>query len=374
MKPLKVVQILPALNAGGVERCTLETARALVAAGHESLVVSAGGRMVAQLEHEGSQHITLPVHRKSPMTLLQVFALRRLLRETQPDILHARSRIPAWVAWLALRGMPENGRPHFITTMHGLHSVSAYSAIMTRGEVVIAGSNTVRKYIIENYPSCPPESVRLISEGVDPQEFPYNYQPAPAWLAQWRANFPEFNGKTLLALPGRLTRLKGHATFLALIKSLRESDASIHGLIIGGAEKGKERYEGELRAQVKAMGLAGHITFTGHRSDIRDVLSQCDLVFSLSTKQESFGRTVLETIRLGRPVIGWDIGGVGEILAACYPQGRVDVSTPGGSEAELLATTQRWLASRSRPADTTQFLLADMCARTMDLYAEVCRH
>lgn len=370
MRTLTVLQVLPALNAGGVERCTLETARALVAAGHRSLVVSNGGRLVEQLEQEGSRHVALPVHRKSPLSLLQVFAFRKLLREVKPDIVHARSRVPAWIAWLAIRGMEERARPRFVTTMHGLHSVSAYSAIMTRGDVVIAGSRTVHDYITAHY-DCPPSRIRLIPEGVDPVEFPYGHQPSAAWLQQWQRDFPQLAGKTVLALPGRLTRLKGHATFFRLLAALKDEHPAVHGLVVGGSEAGKESYGRELHAQVQAMGLSGRVTFTGHRGDIRDVLSQCDLVFSLSTKPESFGRTVLETIRLGRPVIGWDIGGVGEILGACFPQGLVDTHAAGGTDAALLATTRQWLARRERPADSPLFLLADMTGHTLDLYREL---
>lgn len=363
MSRLTVVQILPALEAGGVERCTLETARALVAAGHRSVVVSRGGRLVARLVAEGSEHIPLPVHRKSLLSLFQVRPLRRLLQELDADILHARSRVPAWIAWLAWRGLPAAERPRFVTTVHGLHSVSPYSAIMVRGEAVIAGSDTVRRHVHEHYPQCPPGRIHLIPEGVDPAEFPYGYQPSAEWLAAWRRDFPELAGKTVLALPGRLTRLKGHATFLGLIRALQDQP-QVHGLIIGGAEAKKAAYAEELRAAVATAGLTQRISFTGHRSDMREVLSQCDLVFSLSTQPETFGRTVLEALRLGRPVLGWDMGGVGEILAACYPQGRV----PPGSPEALLAATRRWLAQPDRPAPCPHFLLSDMCERTLALY------
>jgi glycosyltransferase involved in cell wall biosynthesis len=360
---LTVVQLLPALESGGVERCTLETARALVAAGHRSIVVSSGGRLVETLLREGSEHVLLPVKRKSPLTLLQVAPLRRLLQELRPDVLHARSRVPAWVAWLAWRKLPAATRPRFVTTLHGLHSVNPYSAIMVRGEAVIAGSENVRRYILERFPQCPPERIHLIPEGVDPTEFPYDYRPDAAWLAQWQRDFPELAGKRLLALPGRLTRLKGHATFLGLIGALADHP-EVHGLIAGGAEAKKAAYVEELKAAVAAAGLASRITFTGHRSDLREVLSQCDLVFSLSTQPETFGRTVLESIRLGRPVIGWDEGGVGDILARCYPQGRV----PPGDTAALEAATRRWLAAPDRPAPNNHFLLSTMCEQTLALY------
>jgi glycosyltransferase involved in cell wall biosynthesis len=366
MTRLTVVQILPALQAGGVERCTLETARALVAAGHRSVVISSGGLQVEQLVREGSEHIMLPVERKSLLTLQQVRLLRRLLRELRPDILHARSRVPAWVAWLAWRKLPAGERPRFVTTVHGLHSVSPYSAIMARGEAVIAGSETVRRYILDNYPECPPERIRLIPEGVDPAEFPYDYTPDAGWLARWRQEFPELQGKKVLALPGRLTRLKGHATFIELIGALADHP-EVQGLIVGGAEAKKAAYAEELKAAVAAAGLAGRISFTGHRSDMREVLSQCDLVYSLSTQPETFGRTVLEAMRLGRPVLGWEVGGVGDILARCYPQGRV----APGDRAALLAATRRWLAAPDWPAPSPHFLLSAMTDETLALYASL---
>lgn len=366
MTRLTVVQILPALQAGGVERCTLETARALVAAGHRSVVISSGGRQVEQLVREGSEHIMLPVERKSLLTLLQVRPLRRLLRELRPDILHARSRVPAWVAWLTWRKLPAGERPRFVTTVHGLHSVSPYSAIMARGEAVIAGSETVRRYILDNYPECPPEHIRLIPEGVDPAEFPYDYTPDAGWLARWRQEFPELQGKKVLALPGRLTRLKGHATFIELIGALTDHP-EVQGLIVGGAEAKKAAYAEELKAAVAAAGLAGRISFTGHRSDMREVLSQCDLVYSLSTQPETFGRTVLEALRLGRPVLGWEVGGVGDILTRCYPQGRV----PPGDRAALLVATRRWLAAPDRPSPSPHFLLSAMTDETLALYASL---
>jgi hypothetical protein len=145
MRRLTVVQLLPALDAGGVERSTLEIAEALVRAGHRAIVVSARGRLLPRLEALGAEHVGLEVGRKSPFVLRQVPALRRLFREA--DIVHARSRLPAWLAWLALRGMG-GGRPRFATTAHGLNSPSRYSAIMARGERVVCVSRTVRAHLL----------------------------------------------------------------------------------------------------------------------------------------------------------------------------------------------------------------------------------
>ncbi|MDO9008504.1 MAG: glycosyltransferase, partial [Thiobacillus sp.] len=151
-KKLTVLQLLPALESGGVERGTLEIAQALVARGHRALVMSAGGRQVSSLVAAGGEHFTWAIGRKRFKTLLLVGKLRKFLLEQKVDILHARSRVPAWIAYLAWRGMNPATRPRFITTVHGLYGVNRYSGIMTRGERVIAVSNTVRDYILREYP------------------------------------------------------------------------------------------------------------------------------------------------------------------------------------------------------------------------------
>ncbi|MEK6789325.1 MAG: glycosyltransferase family 4 protein [Pseudomonadota bacterium] len=368
-RSLTVIQTLPELNSGGVERGTLEIARALVAQGHRSIVISHGGRLVKQLEAEGSQHITLPIHRKSLRSLFQVRPLRRILEEIKPDIVHARSRVPAWITFLALRKMAPLNRPHFITTVHGLYSISPYSAVMTFGERVIVVSNTVKQYVLENYPRCAPEKIRLIYRGVTPNEFPFGLSADPDWLATWKTDFPELAGKTIIAIPGRLSRVKGHETFLELMKNLVADLPDIHGLIIGGAEPAKAAYEQELKTRVSALGLDSRISFTGHRNDMNQVLSQCDLVLSLRVTPEAFGRTTLEPLRLGKPVIGWDVGGVGEILRTMYPFGAV----PAGDDAALAARVRQWLLTRPALVETGAFQLDDMCAQTLDTYEQTCQ-
>lgn len=363
-KRLTVIQVLPALDSGGVERGTLEIGRALVAAGHRSIVVSNGGRLVAQLQREGSEHIAMPVHRKSPASFFQVRPFRRLLAEINPDIVHARSRIPAWIAFLAWRKMDPATRPRFVTTVHGMYSVSRYSEIMTRGERVIVISESVRDYVLQNYPACPPENLQLVYRGVDPEEFPYGLQPDAQWLAAWRAQYPQLAGKKVLALPGRLSRVKGHETFLRLLQALRRERDDVHGLIIGGEEPNKPDYPGELRRRVSELGLDDAVTFTGHRDDMELVLTQCDLVLALRVTPEAFGRTTLEPLRLGRPLIGWDVGGSGEIIRRLFPFGAV----PPGDEAQLLQRVKDWLASPQYPAESHDFLLSDMCGQTLDVY------
>jgi hypothetical protein len=206
---LTVVQVLPALDAGGVERGTLEVGKHLVECGHRSIVISGGGRLVEQLEREGSEHVQWDIGRKSPWTLRLIPQLRRFLRQNRVDIIHARSRLPAWICYLAWKGMPPKGRPHFITTVHGLYSVNAYSAIMTKGERVITVSQTVDDYVRKNYPKTDPGKLRLIYRGVDSSAFPRGHRPSAEWLERWYRQHPRTRNKTLITLPARITRWKG---------------------------------------------------------------------------------------------------------------------------------------------------------------------
>jgi len=364
---MKVVQVLPTLNGGGVEKGTLEIAKGLVGSGHESIVISAGGGMTAQLEAEGSRHATWDLGKKSPLTFRHVRALRRWLLQEKPDILHLRSRMPAWVCWLAWKGLHESQRPRLVTTVHGLYSVSRYSAVMCRGERVIAVSNTVCDYIRESYPQTDMDKVRIVYRGIDPGEFSQGYHPSDEWLGQWYLQYPQLKGKKVLTLPGRLTRLKGHHDFISLIKQLRDSGQPVHGLIVGGEDPKRKTYAQEIRKRIAKEELGDSILLTGARRDIREVFAVSDLVLSLSTKPESFGRTVVEALSMGVPVIGYDHGGVGEVLGQLYPQGRVPLAN---SDALYGAVIKNLNTVQSQPRND-RFLLSEMVRQTLDCYLEL---
>jgi glycosyltransferase involved in cell wall biosynthesis len=364
---MKIIQLLPELQSGGVERGTLEVARALVAAGHESLVVSQGGRLVAQLQAEGSTHLTLPIHRKALASLWQIRPLRRLILQHQPDILHVRSRIPAWLTHFALRGIPPAQRPHLVSTVHGFYSVNRYSQIMTRAERVIAVSDSVVDYILTHYPACAPERITRIYRGIDPREFPHGYQPPAAWWQQVYAHHPELEHKQWITLAGRITRLKGHDTLIHLIAQLRPQYPQLHAVIVGGADPKKQAYLDELQALVAELGLQDAVTFVGHRSDMREWLAASTVVLSLSTQAETFGRTALEALSVGTPVIGWNRGGVAEILSVLYPQGLVE---PEHHQA-LITTLEALLANPTRPDTVQQFQLRQMTDQTLALYQQL---
>jgi glycosyltransferase involved in cell wall biosynthesis len=363
-KKLTVLQVLPALESGGVERGTLEVGKYLVEHGHRSIVMSAGGRLVEQLLREGSEHVAWDIGRKRLSTLRLVLRLRRFLVENQVDILHVRSRMPGWVCYMAWKGMDPENRPRFVTTVHGMYSVNPYSAIMTRGERVIAVSDTVRDYILREFPDTPPSHVQVIYRGVDSRAYPYGWKPEATWLQSFFSQFPQAVGKLLVTLPGRITRLKGHEDFIELIARLKRQNLPVHGLIVGGASSSKQRYLETLHQRVRSTGLENDISFTGQRDDLKNILAISNLVLSLSTQPESFGRTTLEALRLGVPTAGYDHGGVGEILRAIYPDGlleRVDIDTTARRTVSLLR--------HPRPVpDEDFFPLRNMLAKTLEVY------
>ena len=360
---MKVVQVLPALEGGGVEQGTVEVARALASAGHESVVVSAGGRLTATLEREGSRHVRWDLGRKHPASLLQIGRFRRWLALERPAILHVRSRLPAWVAWRAWRRMGTE-RPRLVTTIHGLYSANAYSAIMTRGERVVVVSETARRYVADHYPAVDANKLVRIYRGVDKRRFARGFVPDAQWLAAWGRQYPHLVGRPLVTLPGRLTRLKGHADFIAALEIVRAERPDVAGLVVGAAEPKHRAYEEALRRR------APWLTFTGHRTDLREIMAISAAVASFSTHPESFGRTVLEALSLGTPVVGYDHGGVGEVLAEVFPAGRAAAGDSAAAAAKLLELLVAPAAAREAIREHC-FTVQRMCTETLALYDEI---
>ena len=366
--PLTVVQLLPALESGGVERSTLEIAQALVGAGHRAIVVSAGGRLVPRLQAMGAEHVALDIGRKSLLTLRHVRALRALLVRERADIVHARSRLPAWIGVLALRGMASSQRPRLVTTVHGLNSPSRYSAVMTRGERVICVSRTVRDYVLRHYRGTDPSKLRVIPRGIDTTVFARAAHPDVAARA-WAAGLhPALGGDgPLLLLPGRGTRLKGHADALALLGNLRDEGLDARLWLPGARERGREQYIADLETEAGLGGFADAVAFTPAIDEIARAYAASDLVLQVSRKPESFGRTVLEALSVGRPVLGWRHGGVGELLDELQPAGAV---VPFDA-AQLHRNARELLARPPSPPATIPYTLSAMQEATLAVYAEL---
>lgn len=363
---MKVLQILPELDSGGVETCTLQLAQHLAATGHDSLVVSNGGALVDDLASSGARHIRIPVHRKHPASLLQVKKLRALFEKECPDIVHARSRVPDWLAYLAWKRMPDGSRPRFVTTVHGQHSVgfpnSLYTGIVTQGERVICVSESTRDYVFRHFPKTDPAKVEVIYDGIDTSKWPRDYHPSADWLAKWYAEFPQTRGKIMLTLPGRLTALKGHSDFLDVLAVMPEDTV---GLIVGHCPASQQRYRSDLMTKAAHLGLSERVIYTGARHDLREIYALSRLVFSLSQKPESFGLTTVEALTMGRPVVGYAFGGVRETLDHLFPAGKVIERHPAIA-AEVAETL---LASPNlQPAINDRFDLAVTLTQTVDLY------
>lgn len=364
-RPLTVVQLLPALDSGGVERGTLEVAKGLVDSGHRARVISAGGAMVEALRECGAEHIQMPIGRKNPLVFRHVRALTQVIADA--DIVHARSRLPAWLGRLALRRLPIERRPAWVTTVHGLNSVSRYSAVMTTGDRVICVSRTVMDFVRDRYPQADAQRLRVVPRGVDRAFWSNGFAPSPQWRQQFEVEFPGLGQGALLCLPGRLTRLKGHESLLKLLAMLKTAECPVRAIIVGGGGRRDDQARTRLTAQARELGIEDQVVFSGPRSDVREIMAVSDLVLSLSSKPEAFGRTVLEALSLGRPVVGFDYGGVGELLRDLYPQGCV----PPGDTQALCRCVSRLLVDAPPVPHEHSYTLEAMLGGVFGVYREV---
>lgn len=303
-KSLTVMQLLPDLNSGGVERGTLEMGRHLVRNGHKSIVVSGGGRLIEQLEKDGSYHLLKTIGSKSPLALFYIWPLRQEMKKKQVDILHLRSRMPAWVGYIALKSLPKKYRPLLVTTFHGFYSVNGYSAIMAHGAGVIAVSKSIQEHIAENYNRK--ENVRLIFRGVDVESFDQtkvDMSRVDSLSRAWRID----KNKPVLMVPGRLTRLKGLDVFLQSLILLKNK--YFQAVIVGDTED-NPGYAEELTCFIEKNNLAGKVHLVGHCNDMPAAFLLADIVLSTSSSEpEAFGRTTVEAMAMGKPVIATAHGG-----------------------------------------------------------------
>ncbi|RMH16189.1 MAG: glycosyltransferase, partial [Gammaproteobacteria bacterium] len=359
-KRLTVVQMLPALEMGGVEKGTLEMSRFLVEQGHRSIVISEGGQMLPALMDQGGEHLNWPVGVKHLWTLRLINRVRDFLIKNHVDILHLRSRMPAWIGYLAWRGIPPNNRPRLVTTVHGFYSVNPYSAVMTKGERVIAVSESVRCYIRKNYPKTSDNRIEVIHRGVDPLRYPYGFQPDKEWYSNW--HYPTAD-RYVVTLPGRLTAWKGQMEFIELIHHLKQDNIPVLGLIVGEAHPRRLQFKEKLKNRITSLGLEKDIILTGQRRDLREIMAISDVVLSMSKDPEAFGRTTLEALSLGKPVAGYEHGGVAEQLQALLPEGQI----PVGDVQSLSHCLRHWYHERPEVKRNNPFTLQNMLRKTHGL-------
>ena len=362
-KKMTIVQVLPALNSGGVERGTLEISKYLVSKKHRSIVISQGGRMKEKLVLEGGEHIELPIGKKSLLTLRLIPKIIKILRKNKVDILHVRSRFPAWICLIAIKFMQNKKKPSIVTTFHGPYSINCYSSIMAKGDVVIAVSKMIKTYILKNY-KINPKKIFLNYRGVDAKEFPYLFKPKDSWINEWNKDNPQTKNKILLTLPGRVTRWKGQIHFLNIIASLNKDNPNIHGLIVGDVAANKLGFLEELKNKAIELGIKNKVSFIGHRNDLREIMSISKIIFSLSSEPEAFGRTTIESLKIGIPVIGYGHGGVGEQLKEVFPQGIIEKD----DIFSAVVLCKKWIKKAPKVIKTDSFSLETMQRNTLNIY------
>lgn len=305
---MRVVQLLPELNEGGVERGTMELNREYVKLGIESIVISNGGKLVEQIEKDSGKHINFDVCSKNIFTLpLRVFALRKILKELKPDIIHARSRVPAWIAYLANKTL----KIKFVTTVHGFNSIGFYSSIMQKGDHVICVSNSIKEYIQTNY-NTKEDKITVIARGVDANFFNKNCVDVD-FINEFNKKF-NLDDKFVISSIGRITQLKDYETFLKAVNEIKKEKSNVVALIVGGVRSDKNDYLESLKKLIRNLNLKKNVVFTGSQNKIAEIYFLSDVVVSSSKKPESFGRAVAEAISMNKPVVVTNHGGVKDII------------------------------------------------------------
>ncbi len=372
-RTITVLQVLPQLISGGVERGTLEIAIAQKQAGMRPLVASAGGKLVEVLKQHAIEHITLPLGSKHPLQMrANAKRLARLVTERNIDLIHARSRAPAWSAYLAAK----RSKCRFVTTFHGTYGHQhfikrRYNNIMTKGQIVIAISKHIQSHI-KNIYYIDLSKVRLIHRGVDLSQF------SPDAMSSHRleALNPYFGKEQtlpVLFLPARFTRWKGQFLFL---EALRQLDLPYYA-VLAGKFSGHEDYVRELKRYIRTYLDERYIRLIDSLSDMPAAFARSDIVVAPSQEPEAFGRIPIEAAAMGRLCVASDLGGFRESILN-RETGFLFAHDDPGSLAETLrqllqldASRKEAIAQAARTHVETYFSLETMCTKTLDVYREV---
>jgi glycosyltransferase involved in cell wall biosynthesis len=379
-----VLQIIPALDAGGAERTTVDVAEALARIGARALVATEGGRLVGELQAKGGAWIQFPAGIKNPLSMtLNVRRLARICHNEGVAVLHARSRAPAWVALGAARilDLP------FVTTYHGSYSGRTgvkvlYNSVMARGDAVIANSHYTAEQIRAVYPASA-DRIRVIHRGTDLDAFAPGMV-APARVETLRRQWGVSPHERVVLLAARLTGWKGHAVLIEAAARLKAEGLTDLAYVLAGDAQRRHSAAREIDALIAARGLQGVVRRVGHCLDMPAALLTASVVTVPSTEPEAFGRTAVEAQAMGTPVVVSDLGAVGETVLA--PPAHAASERTGwrvpardvGALAEAIraalslgASARQGLARRARAHVERQFSLERMTADTLDVYADL---
>ncbi len=370
-----VLQIVPSLITGGVERGTVDVANAITAAGWKAVVASEGGPMVREITRNGGQHVVLPLASKNPFVMRRnVARIEELIREVGADIVHARSRAPAWSAKTAA----ENAGVHFVTTFHGTYTLGRYglkrlyNSVMASGERVIAISNFISEHMQRLY-GVSPDRIRVIHRGIDMKIFDsanVSQERIIALAQKWR--LPD--GYKVIMLPGRLTRWKGQSVLIEALALLGRHD--IRCLLVG-SDQGRSGYRKELTDLIAARDMTDVVHIVDECNDMPAAYMLTDVAISASTDPEAFGRVVVEAQAMGRPVIVSDHGAPRETVIPDQTGWLVDPDNPFALAQALkhflsLTEDERGTIAKTAQAFVRERFTRDsMCQATLDVYREV---
>ena len=371
-----VLQILPELETGGVETGTIEIASALQEKGIKNFVASQGGRMVYELEKIGVDHLSLPLKSKNYFIMKKnAKLLADYIRKNHINIVHARSRAPAWSAYWAAK---ETGA-HFVTTFHGTYGLGPwgikkfYNKIMTYGERVIVISNHIKEHILKNYPQTSADKLRLIHRCADIERF----SPEAVTQARLIKKIEEYNiadDKPVLLLPGRMTRWKGQHILIHALHLMKNQN---YYCIIAGDSQGRQEYLEYLKKLAHKYKLEGRIGFFGRYTDAPALMMNATVILSTAIEPEAFGRISVEGQAMGKIVVASNIGGTLDTIIDGKTGKLYQYDNP-----QALADALDWALSLS-PEEAKKISQAGiknvkehftkqiMCDKTIEVYREV---
>ncbi len=370
-----ILQVVPALISGGVERGTLEIAKKIVESGNISIVISAGGSLVHSLEQDGSTHIKMNVASKNPITIWSnAGKIANIIRNFKVDIVHARSRAPAWSCYFAAKATGIK----LITTFHGIYNFKTsikkyYNSVMTQGVKVIAVSNFVKKHIIENY-KIDKNKIHVIHRGVNHEEFSKE-KLSDELLKKFREKYNVPTNAPVLLLPSRMTRWKGH---LVLIEALEKIKHLNFYCIIAGDLAKHPSFVSEIHKKIQEYKIQNRVQLFGNEPNMIGLYGIADIVLSTSIEPEAFGRTIIEAQSMEKLVVATNIGGACETVQ----DGVTGFHVKAGDSDDLAKRIEHCLAiigsdaakkitSNARKTVATNFSLDLMLKNTLSIYNEI---
>lgn len=370
-----VIQVLPALNQGGVERGTIEIAEALQKEGIKNYVISSGGKMVSELSRLGVTHITLPVNTKNPILMwINSYRLEKIFKETGASLVHVRSRAPAWsVKWAANRmKLP------FVATFHGRYGLhpevlkKPYNKVMTKGKYVIAVSAFIQNHLMKEY-KIPDQKIRLIPRGADINRFNMNAVSMGA-LQDFAKEYDIPTDKPIITLVGRLSRIKGHDVVLDAVSKMQQKEITL--LFVGG--NAKAGYDKEVKEKIASLPSETTVkVFAVSGDKMPLVYALSDICVQPTLVPESFGRGIAEAQAMGRVVIASNHGGACELIS----NDRTGFLTPVGDSSVLSSVLdsvlkmtpaeRQAIGAAAQESVRNNFSIQKMCDRTIALYKEI---